>query len=376
MKSENIKKLVDLKLIGILALAYLGLETIVFLKFLYLRSVNVITPSRSPMEFLLEVCLVDWLLVVIFMSFIAITTKYFFIRNLQWKKVLLIHLLLSFLLVLFVYSFSYLIMIFQGLEIDTENLYRTIFIDLMRSLELNLLVYLGMTGIIYMYYYFYKTKSIEGQKAQLKNDLLDAKYQLLHNQLQPHFLFNALNNISALIPKDIQKAQHALVSLSDLLRELLNYKNTSQDTLEHDLEILEKYVALMELKYYNKFKIALDIEEGLENALVPSLLFQPIVENALKYGIDNANLPLLITIKAYANRGKLQITIKNNGRPLPQEGEGLLKSGKGLSNLKERLEILYPGKNYFSVFYQEVTSEVLVKMVFPLEMQEVTLAAF
>ncbi len=363
---RRLKEKIDVKLIVILAVVYFFIEMVFFFKFLYFRFYGKMGMETTVSKYFFRICMVDWITVVIFMSAIAVSTKHFFESNVKWGKVIVIHLLFAIFLTIFIYGIGYSLDILFGDMYLNELVFQRILDSIVYVSDLNILIYMGLTGIIYTYYYFYKNKDVENQQTILKNELLNSNLKLLRNQLRPHFYFNALNNISALIKRKPEHAQTALANLGDFMRELLNFSEDNLVTLRKELDISMKYIDLMKLKYQDKLVVNFNIEEGLEDTLVPSLFIQPLVENAIKHGMDASHRKVEIKISMHSTKGFLKFLVMNNGKPLDSK-KNITTEGTGLNNLKERLAILYPKHHSFNIFNEEVTEEVVVKIMVPLK---------
>ena len=180
--------------------------------------------------------------------------------------------------------------------------------------------------------------------TQLEQQLTRARLETLKMQLNPHFLFNTLNMISSTMYEDIQAADKMIATLSDLLRITLKSSEKGLSTLQKEIEILDLYIDIMNARFKDKLDVKLKIDDDSINALVPNFLFQPLVENSIKYGMENLT-NTVIEISAKKNEDNLLIKIKDNGPGITKDFKSVLNSGVGLSNTVERLEKLY-GSNY------------------------------
>jgi len=207
---------------------------------------------------------------------------------------------------------------------------------------------LGFFWVVFVIYTLIKTfKEKEAHRiktAQLEDQLTKSRLETLKMQLNPHFLFNTLNMISSTMYEDIQAADKMIATLSDLLRITLKSSNKGLNTLENEFEILDLYIEIMKARFKEKLEVKIITEKSVENALVPNFLFQPLVENSIKYGMENLTTTR-IEISAQKNGDKLLMQVKDNGPGINQQTHVILKSGVGLSNTVERLEKLY-GKDY------------------------------
>jgi two-component system, LytTR family, sensor kinase len=189
----------------------------------------------------------------------------------------------------------------------------------------------------------------EQQAAELTADLAQAHLTGLRTQLQPHFLFNTLNSISALIPHDAKLANEMVLNLSDLLRMTLRDPLQHEIPLSEELKILGYYVDIQKLRFGDRLQYRLEADESAASVLVPSLLLQPLVENAILYGIEPSNQPEQITVRVRHHGRTLSIEISNTAR----HASGAVlhptySTGVGLANTRARLTRLYGAKQIFS----------------------------
>lgn len=176
--------------------------------------------------------------------------------------------------------------------------------------------------------------------TKLEELLTKARLETLKTQLNPHFLFNTLNMISSTMYEDIQAADKMIANLSDLLRTTLKNSSTGEHLLEKELEVLNLYIQIMRARFGNKLQIDFIIDETTKKSLVPNFIFQPLVENSIKYGMENLTLTK-IEISTKKINDRLLIEIKDNGPGIQIDSKEVFKNGVGLSNTVERLEQLY-----------------------------------
>ncbi|MDT7827110.1 histidine kinase [Pricia sp. S334] len=205
--------------------------------------------------------------------------------------------------------------------------------------------YLFQVAILYAYEYISKQADLITAKKDLEIELNQSKLQILRSQLQPHFLFNALNSVVSVIDENKRKAQEMLVSLGDILRTSLNTDFRQLIPLSKELEYLENYLSIEKIRYEGQLHYRVEVGEAASRLKVPSLILQPIVENAIKHGFVGLHRPLQIVVSADAQ--DRTIIVKNNGAELTDN-----KGNFGLRNVRERLSIYYPGQEPFRI-YQE-----------------------
>jgi two-component sensor histidine kinase len=191
-----------------------------------------------------------------------------------------------------------------------------------------------------------KAKAAEQQTdaARLNEQLSYAKLNALQRQLEPHFIFNTLNSIAGLVrERKNEGAVNMIVALSDFLRRVASSSSEPQARLGQEVEFLENYLRIQEARFAGRLKMELEVPEALRNAQVPSLILQPLVENAVKHGIARRTMGGTVRVAASRLHGMLRLSVYNDGPLLDDDGS--LRQGIGLSNLRTRLGLLY-GKEF------------------------------
>lgn len=189
--------------------------------------------------------------------------------------------------------------------------------------------------------YYEKLQAKELRAAQLAAQLTKARLQTLRSQLQPHFLFNTLHSISALMLTDVIAADRMMTSLSDLLRMSLQNDGTELTTLNCEIEFVNVYLDIEKARFEDKLRTVFEIAPQCLDAQVPHLLLQPLVENAVRHGISKRSAPGEIRIVAKRENQNLNIWVRDNGPGLMNPAVEKSKRGLGLSVTRERLETLY-----------------------------------
>ncbi|MCF7823266.1 MAG: histidine kinase [Candidatus Marinimicrobia bacterium] len=207
------------------------------------------------------------------------------------------------------------------------------------------------------------------EKAELLAQ--SAQLQMLRYQLNPHFLFNSLNSIRALIVEDTGKAREMVSELAELLRYSLISKNNGDVPLSEEVEAIKHYFAIEKKRFEENLQVSFEIDPLAEDYPIPSFLIHPLVENAVKYGMKTSEMPLKISIQAAVKENMLYVTVRNSGKWLDEEDPARSRpagTGTGLKNVKDRLENRFPGK------YELNTSEekgcVVVKIMITRNVQE------
>jgi sensor histidine kinase YesM len=173
--------------------------------------------------------------------------------------------------------------------------------------------------------------SMKYKNESIKNEILEMKIKTLENELNPHFLFNALNSMSELVYIDQKKAENSILNLSKFLRNAINKKSLID--IEEELQMVQTYVDIENIRFENKIKLIVVKNDNTQSVKVPKFSIQLLVENAIKHGYNSKNLEITVQV------AKNDISVSNNGtRP------SIVNFGTGLSNLSKRLDILNIGK--------------------------------
>lgn len=210
-------------------------------------------------------------------------------------------------------------------------------------------------------------KKFETEKLRHRETIFyaqQAELQILRSQLNPHFLFNSLNSVKALILEDADRARDMISELAEFYKYSLFSKNFSVITLKQELEAVTHYLEIEKIRFRDKIEINYEIQKEAEDFKIPVLLLHPIIENAVKYGMETSDLPLKININIGLDKENLIIVISNTGR-IPDEKDGKSLSNKGtkigLENLRKRLELTYPGNYFFEL--KEENGKVVVYII-------------
>jgi sensor histidine kinase YesM len=188
--------------------------------------------------------------------------------------------------------------------------------------------------------YYAKYRDRELQAAQLQTRLAEARLQALRLQLNPHFLFNTLNSISSLMYTDVVAADAMMTRLSELLRLTLESDGRQEVSLRQELEMLQRYVEIETIRFEDRLRVSMDVEDGTLEARVPVLSLQPLVENAIRHAIAPRTEGGRLQVTARRDNGSLRITVVDDG---PGLSPGRFSEGIGLANTRARLAQLYGG---------------------------------
>jgi LytS/YehU family sensor histidine kinase len=199
------------------------------------------------------------------------------------------------------------------------------------------------------YYRRYQTEMLS--RSRLQSQLSQAQLQALKMQLHPHFLFNTLHSISALLNQDREAARSMIARLGDFLRLTLENSGTQEVSLEKEMDFLKCYLEIERIRFQDRLTTLLDVEPSALDVQVPNLILQPIVENAIRHGIAPRSTPGQIEIQAKHLDNMLRIRVRDNGPGLSPNQNGHRKNGKGLglANTRARLEQLYGDAHHFEL---------------------------
>jgi sensor histidine kinase YesM len=265
----------------------------------------------------------------------------------RWARSLLIHVAA---MLFFALASSAIYMLLRQLlvwpqPILTMKVYRNV---LLGGFHIDLIIYGMLVGIIAAVDNHRRYREREIAASQLQTELAHAQLAALKAQLQPHFLFNTLNTIGVLMNEDVATARAMLLRLSKLLRIVLHKGRTAEVPLRTELDLLENYLDIERLRFQDRLKVKMSIDPRVLDAFVPDLILQPLVENAIKYGIAPRSGAGHIEVSVERDNGFLRLEVRDDG-PGIQEGFSNVGTGLGLVNTRMRLQQLYGDAHSFEL---------------------------
>ncbi len=212
------------------------------------------------------------------------------------------------------------------------------------------LFYWIIIGLAYLLEHYQTSRARELRASQLETQLAEARLQALESQLHPHFLFNALNTIAVLVRTERSaQAVRVVTGLGELLRRALDGAGAQVVPLKQEIEFIRRYLEIEQIRFGERLQVELHIEPSAQDAQVPYLILQPLVENAIQHGIASRTGAGKLRIDASRDDGRLRLSVRDDGPGLSEEAEGTPGNGVGLSTTKERLERLYGDDHSFVI---------------------------
>lgn len=230
-------------------------------------------------------------------------------------------------------------------------------------LPFSLLFYWGIVIVNYAIGYYRKYQERKLRAVQLEAQLAQAQLEALKMQLHPHFLFNTLHTISAHMHTDVETAEDMIMHLSDLLRITLENIGVQEVSLKQELDLLERYLQIEQVRYGERLEVSMKVVPETLDALVPNLILQPLVENAIRHGISARARGGRIEIGAHREGGMLQIQVRDNGLGITGTRRAS-KDGIGLANTQERLRRMYGTRHHYSI-HNTPGSGLLIRISIP-----------
>ena len=241
------------------------------------------------------------------------------------------------------------------------------FIDVWRTLLTEqaltfLFVYVLILAVTYVVDSRENTARQRTETARLSEELSRARIDALRRQMEPHFMFNTLNAIAGLVRDHRNDAAvNMIVGLSEFLRRASEDSHRPQVTLAEEVEYMQRYLDLQKARFGERLQVTVDIPPEMSQALVPNLLLQPLVENAIKHGVAKRVTGGWIRVTCASGNGNLCLSVYNDGPGLPPDWQAM-HSGIGINNLRTRLQILYGSESALQLRNTDIGVEVLVTL--------------
>lgn len=227
------------------------------------------------------------------------------------------------------------------------------------AIVLGVLVYFIWSILYFVYLLFYKVRREQFKNMEILALNTEVELKNLRSQLNPHFMFNAMNSIRALVDEDPELSKKAITQLSNVLRNALIYSKKNLITIKEELAIVDDYLSLEKIRYEERLKVKTEIEESSLSVLIPPLLLQTLTENAIKHGISKLMGGGVINYEIRVIESYLSIIVSNTGK-LDENHKS--ETGIGVKNTIKRLKLIYGNDATFNLRQvgDEVKSEILI----------------
>lgn len=226
-------------------------------------------------------------------------------------------------------------------------------------LQLSLIIILWSL-IYFSVHYFQNYKRSEIERLVWEAAVKDFELKTLKSQLNPHFMFNALNSIRALIEENPERAKSAITQLSNIFRYSLRIERQETVPLEEEIQTVVDYLALEQIRFEERLKYNVTIDPKSKRIEIPPMMIQTLVENGIKHGISKRQEGGLIDVSTKVNETMLEIIIKNSG--YYDEKDSKISNGYGVNNTKQRLNLIYSEKGTFSIFNDKGYVNAIIKI--------------
>lgn len=304
---------------------------------------------------------------VIYIILIVKTTRRYLMKNKSWRRIIAIHLVFAVLISVLWYStFLFASSFFcHGDNCKGDNM--NFLFWYLYNFDKLFLLYLITVSITYTYYYVQRDGIHQIQRSQIETQLLQTRLMMLKSQLHPHFLFNTLNSIASLVDVDVQKAKNMIADLGDLLRYVLDHKDTQIVSVEDEMVLLNKYIDIEKIRFSEDLEIILNIAPDIGKAEIPSMILQPIVENSIRHGFSRQHPNLQINIDIFSEKENLIVSVEDNGKGFDSDmAATIFEKGTGLKNTFERLKSIY--SDQFRFFVENLHPGVRNRIEIPLNL--------
>jgi sensor histidine kinase YesM len=253
-----------------------------------------------------------------------------------WYNVLFVHLIVAVAFLAIWQAVGYVLM---SLFTNGDEAYSALWLSsLLFRLSLGFLMYLIIALVYAIMIYVDQLKEKAENEIRLTEIIRDSELNLLKSQINPHFLFNSLNSVNSLILQNAEKAREMVVALSDFLRYTVLSTNQSMVSVESEVENVKRYLAIEKLRFGDKLAYHFEVSEEALQVKMPSMMLQPLFENAVKHGVCESLQTVQVWTKVEKREGYIYIEVSNDFEPGTSAKKG---SGTGLKNIAERLRLLY-----------------------------------
>lgn len=275
------------------------------------------------------------------------------ISSFTWKRTVPVHLAISFLLVVSEISIEAMVGKLRFHQhLTMQQALRHYF---MRHTQVSLFTYWMLVGAVQCFRMVDESRRRELRSSKLESQLSLAQLAALRAQIHPHFLFNTLQAAITLIHEDPEAAEDIFLGLSELLRLSLDESQVQEITLARELEVLDLYIGIQTRRFGDRLHFEISVDEELRDCMIPALILQPLVENAVCHGVSKHKGTDIISIRAFQRGGLVQLEVLNTNSTLEEDPLLSAGNGVGLANTRARLEQLYGSRQQFRLVKLEPT---------------------
>jgi sensor histidine kinase YesM len=289
--------------------------------------------------------LADWYLFALLSIPVLKLSRRFQFEKSRWGWITSLHLVFSFL-------FSCIYILLRAWVGQFQALWFGNFLEFPQALQLlsktflyNVWIYWVILAVSHAFSYYQKLHERELRASELESRLAQARLHALQCQLNPHFLFNTLHSISSLVHKDADAADRMIMKLSDLLRLALDNTAVHEVQLSEEVDFLQRYLEIEQTRFRDRLVVQMDFQSNTLQAKVPNLVLQPLVENAIRHGIEKHARPGKIILRSIRHENHLALEVQDNGDGISDKKP--TREGIGLANTRNRLSQLYGSSQSF-----------------------------
>jgi sensor histidine kinase YesM len=242
---------------------------------------------------------------------------------------------------------------------DNEDYFRFLNDSFFVRVLMGGLFFVAVVLIYHLLVYYRALQEKKLNETQLNLLVRESELNVLRSQMNPHFLFNSLNSISSLTVNNPEKAREMIIQLSDFLRYALKYGQREETTFADELKNIELYLNIEKTRFEDKLVFEKNIQDICMQAKVPNMILQPLVENAIKHGVYESTVPVVIGLSCQGTGEYLEIRLKNNFDPDTKSRTG---AGLGLKNVENRLQLIYNRQDLLKIIKMENSFEVIIRI--------------
>jgi two-component system LytT family sensor kinase len=312
--------------------------------------------------------LLDYCFSISLLTFVSIVLKYFYDRHIKLDDFKFWEIIKMLFLIFTAAAFHYgVLMAYNYLMINYVYQNPEVFDHPSQSAKNQVIFIFAMGFLFFLWivvYTIYKTtlqiKNNKMDRMQIENTLKDSQLNALKGQINPHFMFNSLNNIRGLILENPEKSREMITRLSEMLRYSLTKNELTKIALEEEIEMVENFIEISKIQLEERLKFTSQIEKDTLKLQIPPMIIQMLIENAVKHGIAKLKNGGSISLKTKQENSKLSILISNTGVLTIEKDSTQL----GIKNIEKRLHLIYGEKASFTL--QEIENEVVARIIIPI----------